>query len=58
MNITKSLSLVWGHIFKDNEGIYLSVQHSHYVTYTVGTIILVALFKSVNFFNEKNMSDY
>ena len=28
----RKIDLVLGHIFKDSEGICVSVQHSHYVT--------------------------
>ena len=55
MNIAKS-SLVLGHIFKDNEGIY-AYQYNIAIT-LLNTSTLVVLFKSVDLFYEKNMSDY
>ena len=51
------ISLVLGHIFKDNEGIY-AITHISTTLGNLNTSTLVALFKSVELFNEKNMSDY
>ena len=57
MNITKSISLVLGHISK--------IMKEYAYQYNIAirlcdlnTSTLVALFKSVNMFYEKNMSDY
>ena len=55
MNITKSIYI--SSVGSENEGIY-AYHYNISITFDLNTSTLVALFKSVDLFYEKSMSDY